>query len=62
MVGALLLSTRASTPARLLLAAVLAGATAATLPPRLWRPQLLRLGGLCALIFVFTALGGWVGG
>ena len=29
----------------------------AALPPRLWRPQLLRLGGLCGLIFCFTTFG-----
>jgi energy-coupling factor transport system permease protein len=42
---------------RLCLAAVVALLTIAAMPKRLWKPQLLRVGGLCALIFLFTAFG-----
>lgn len=49
-------------PVRTAAAALLLLATVAALPRRLWEPQLRRLGGLCALMFVFTAIGkrGWV--
>jgi len=42
---------------RLVLAATVALVSIAGLPPRLWKPQLARIGGLCALIFFFTAFG-----
>lgn len=42
---------------RLALVALVALITIAGLPPRLWRPQLMRVGGLCAVIFLFSALG-----
>ena len=53
----LLLLARAPVAARLMLAAATAALSAAALPPGLWRPQLRRLGGLAALMFVFTAIG-----
>jgi len=49
---------RASPPVRLAIAAVLVGATIVALPRRLWQPQLLRLGGLCGVLFFFTLIGG----
>ena len=61
-VASLLLMARAAAPVRLAIVALLVGASMAALPCRLWRPQLARLGGLCALIFVFTLIGGWLGG
>ncbi|KAL4445849.1 hypothetical protein ABPG77_009048 [Micractinium sp. CCAP 211/92] len=48
---------RASPPVRLAIAALLIAATIAALPARLWRPQLGRLGGLCAVLFFFTLTG-----
>lgn len=57
IIGVLAIMSRASTPMRLALVAVVAAITMISLPPRLWRPQLLRLGGLCAFIFCFTAFG-----
>ena len=42
--------------------ALLLAATVAALPRRLWGPQLRRLAGFCALLFVFTAIGGWAEG
>ena len=53
----LLLLARASVGVRAALSGALAALTAAALPPGLWRPQLRRLGGLAALIFVLTAIG-----
>ncbi|KAK9834986.1 hypothetical protein WJX81_002240 [Elliptochloris bilobata] len=53
----LLLLARASLGARFALAAATAALSAVALPPGLWRPQLRRLGGLAALLFVFTAIG-----
>lgn len=57
MVGVLLVMARASPAMRVVIVALLALATMAALPRRLWEPQLKRLGGLCAILFVFTALG-----
>ncbi len=56
-VGVLLVMARASPPVRLAIAALLIAATIAALPARLWRPQLGRLGGLCAVLFFFTLIG-----
>ncbi|PRW58940.1 serine threonine- kinase Nek1 isoform X5 [Chlorella sorokiniana] len=56
-VAVLLLMARASTPVRLAIVAVLALSTVASLPRRLWEPQLLRLGGLCGVLFFFTLIG-----
>jgi general transcription factor 3C polypeptide 2 len=43
--------------ARLGMAAGIAALTMATQPPRLWKPQLLRLTAICAFIFLGAALG-----
>lgn len=60
VVGVLLVMAGASSPAmRLAVVALLAAATAAALPRRLWEPQLKRLGGFCAILFLLTAVGGW---
>ena len=56
-VAVLALMARASTRLRLAIVALLVLATTLTLPPRLWRPQLARLAGLCSVVFVFTAIG-----
>ncbi len=56
-VAVLLLMARASAPVRLAVVGVLALATMAALPRRLWEPQLLRLGGLCGVLFFFTLIG-----
>jgi general transcription factor 3C polypeptide 2 len=48
---------RSPPPVRVGLAAGVALLTVATQPPRLWRPQLLRLSAICAFIFVGAALG-----
>ena len=56
LVVLLVLMARASAAARLALTAGLAGLTAAALPPRLWQPQLKRLGTLAAILFAFTAI------
>jgi len=53
----LLLLARASVSMRAALAGATAALSAAALPPGLWRPQLRRLVGLSALIFVLTAIG-----
>lgn len=60
-VVALMLMARATAPVRLAIAAVLVAATVAALPRRLCKPQLVRLGGLCAVLFFFTLIGalGW---
>lgn len=58
-VGVLLVMARASPPVRLAIAVLLLAATVSALPPRLWRPQLARLGGLCAVLFFFTLIGAW---
>ncbi|KAG1663763.1 hypothetical protein FOA52_011814 [Chlamydomonas sp. UWO 241] len=47
---------RASPAVRVGIAGVVAAASIAVLPPRLWRSQLLRLSALCALLMVSTAL------
>jgi hypothetical protein len=57
MVAVLLVTAGASPPVRLTAVALLAVTTMAALPRRMWEPQLKRLGGLCALLFVFTAIG-----
>ncbi len=57
MVAVLLVTAGASAPVRLAAVALLVGATVAALPQRMWEPQLKRLGGLCALLFIFTAIG-----
>lgn len=57
-VAVLLLMARASTPVRLAVVGVLALSTVAALPRRLWEPQLLRLCGLCGVLFFFTLIGG----
>lgn len=47
-----------STPVlRVAIAATIAGLTVLCLPKRLWRAQLQRLGLICGLIFLFTAIG-----
>jgi len=51
------LVARSAPPVRLGIAAGVAAVTAATLPPRLAVSQLARLGALCAVIFLFTAIG-----
>ena len=61
-VGVLLVMARASPPVRLAIAALLVAATMAVLPARLWRPQLARLSGLCAVLFFFTLIGVWACG
>jgi len=48
---------RAAPPLRAAVALSVALISMAVLPPRLWKSQLTRLGILCGLIFVFTALG-----
>ena len=53
----LLLPGKLVVSAKFALAAALAAVTAAALPRRVWAPQLRMLGALCALLFVFTALG-----
>ena len=58
-IGVLVLMARASTTMRLVVVAAVALATILTLPPRMWRPQLARLTGLCAFVFVLTAIGKW---
>lgn len=60
-VAVLLLMARASAPVRLAIVGMLALATVAALPRRLWEPQLLRLGGLCGVLFFFTLIGGRCG-
>ncbi len=57
VIGALALMARSSTPGRAAVAAAIAAGTVAALPARLWRPQLARVGGLAALIFIMTAAG-----
>ncbi|KAI3438615.1 hypothetical protein D9Q98_001038 [Chlorella vulgaris] len=59
-VAVLVIMARASLPVRLAIAGVLVSATMVALPRRLWQPQLVRLGGLCALLFFFTLIGGEV--
>lgn len=56
-VAVLVIMARASLPVRLAIAGVLVSATMVALPRRLWQPQLVRLGGLCALLFFFTLIG-----
>lgn len=57
IVAVLLIMARAAAPVRLAAAALLVAATLGALPRRLWQPQLVRLGGLCALLFFFTLIG-----
>lgn len=57
MVASLLIMARAAPVVRLVVAGVLVAASVAALPRRLWQPQLLRLGGLSAVIFFFTLIG-----
>ena len=57
LLALLLLPGKLALSAKFALAAALAAVTAAALPRRVWAPQLRMLGGLCALLFVFTALG-----
>ena len=56
-VAALVIMARAALPVRLAIVALLVAATVVALPRRLWRPQLVRLGGLCAVLFFFTLIG-----
>lgn len=48
---------RAALPVRLAIAGLLVAATMVALPQRLWQPQLLRLGSLCGVLFLFTLIG-----
>ncbi len=57
LLALLLLPGKLLLPAKLALAAALAATSASALPRRVWEPQLRMLAGLCALLFVFTALG-----
>lgn len=57
LVAIYLLIARASPVLRLGIAASVALITVTNFPPRLWQSQLKRLGILCGLIFLFTALG-----
>jgi energy-coupling factor transporter transmembrane protein EcfT len=57
IMGVLVLMARVSTPMRLTLVGTVALISIAALPYRLWKPQLIRLAGLCAFIFCFAALG-----
>lgn len=61
-VAVLLIMARAAAPVRLAVAALLVAATISALPRRLWEPQLVRLGGICAVLFFFTLIGGWWAG
>lgn len=55
--GVLILMARVSNPMRITLVGTVAALSIAALPYRLWKPQLLRLAGLCAFIFCFAAFG-----
>jgi energy-coupling factor transport system permease protein len=55
--GVLILMARVSTPMRITLVGIVAALSITALPYRLWKPQLLRLAGLCAFIFCFAAFG-----
>lgn len=57
LVAIYILIARATPWLRVGIAGVVAGLTMLTLPPRLWGAQLKRLGLICGLIFVFTAIG-----
>ncbi|KAL0050131.1 hypothetical protein WJX82_004900 [Trebouxia sp. C0006] len=57
LLALLVYMARASAVMRLSIAAGCALLTAIALPPRLWKPQLRRLGLLALLLFVFTAIG-----
>ncbi|DBA85437.1 TPA: hypothetical protein ACH3X2_006113 [Trebouxia sp. C0005] len=57
LLALLVYMARASAVMRLSIAAGCALLTAVALPPRLWKPQLRRLGLLGLLLFVFTAIG-----
>lgn len=57
LLALLLLPGKLLLPAKLALAAALAATSASALPRRVSEPQLRMLAGLCALLFVFTALG-----
>lgn len=57
LVALYVIIARASPAMRIAIAATVAALSVATLPPRLWRSQLKRLAIICAVIFVFTALG-----
>ena len=57
IVGAVLAMARASPTGRMCVALTIAAIAVAGLPPRLWRPQLMRVGGLCAFVFIMTAFG-----
>lgn len=60
LLALLVYMARASAVMRLSIAAGCALLTAVALPPRLWKPQLRRLGLLGLLLFVFTTIGsGW---
>jgi general transcription factor 3C polypeptide 2 len=55
--GVLILMARVSNPMRITLVGIVAALSIAALPYRLWKPQLIRLAGLCAFIFCFAAFG-----
>lgn len=57
IMGVLVLMARVSTPMRITLVGVVAALSITALPYRLWKPQLIRLAGLCAFIFCFAAFG-----
>ena len=57
IIGVLVIMARASITMRLSLVGLVAGITMTALPARLWRPQLLRLAGLCVFLFALAAFG-----
>lgn len=57
IIAILILISRGSTSLRLIITGIIALATIIALPPRIWKPQLIRLAGITGLIFVFTAIG-----
>lgn len=56
-VGILVLMSRSSLTFRILVVAFITLISILSLEKRLWAPQLLRVGGLCGILFLFTALG-----
>ncbi len=58
LVALYIIIARSSPPMRVAIAASIAVLTTANFPRRLWESQLKRLAFICALIFVFTAIGG----
>ena len=56
-IGILVLMSRSSVTFRIVVVIVLMLISMTALEKRLWAPQLLRVGGLCGILFLFTALG-----